>query len=177
MAMVASLQRLQTTLTKHMSIDDVAHRWDQLVPRDLPHLRAGFIRAAERGGMLKRPSYLLVDRGDRLVAVALAFTVVMDSSVSSSPRARKWIDLVRKVYPNFLWRAMRVSGPPVSNGECGFYVDNNLPPDERRHVFRQLMSAVIDSAGRNQLIFVGRHWPLDESRDPRAIVRRLPGGA
>jgi len=163
---LGSGENLRLTVTQHPAIDPIADEWDRFVPRDVPHLRAGFLRAIERGEMLEAPCYLLAWQEDRLLAVAFAYSVQLDTTMSASPRARKWIRRVRTVFPRFLWRRMRICGPPVSNGECGFYFDAQLPPAGRRQVLRAIMSEVIASAGRKQMVFVKEF--TDEAKEEYA---------
>jgi predicted N-acyltransferase len=139
--------------SEHATIDPIADQWDHLVPRDVPHLRAGFLRAAERGRMMREPTYLIVRSDGRPVAAALTYTVLMDTTMSASPQARRRIDWVRRWFPKFLWRPMRIFGPPVSNGECGIYFDPGLTEEQCRQILRRIIRSVESSAGRKQMIF------------------------
>jgi hypothetical protein len=113
--------------THHPAIDPVAGEWDRLVPRDLPHLRAGFLRAAERGGMIRQPDYLLLSRDDHPVAAAVTFTLLVDTPQGPKP--------------------LRVCGSPIGNGECGVHFDPELPGAERRPVFARIAEEVLRAGG------------------------------
>jgi predicted N-acyltransferase len=138
--------------TRHSAIDSIAAAWDRLVPRDLPHLRAGFLRAVERGGMVRDPVYLLLTHQGRPAAAALAYTVLLDEARSAPPRLRRWVDWVRRCFPGFLYRPLRVCGSPISNAECGVYLDPELPADARREVFVRAARAVMRSSPRGQVV-------------------------
>ena len=147
------------TATRHPSIDAVASEWDQFVPRDMPHLRAGFLRAVERGRVVESPAYVLVRRKDRLAAVALAYSVPIDPLAHAAPWLRQWVAKARALYARFLWRSMRVCGSPVSNAESGVYFDPQLSPTERREVFAELASEVLRTARLNQTLFFKEFRP------------------
>jgi predicted N-acyltransferase len=138
--------------TASATLDSIADAWDGLVPRDLPHLRSGFLRSARRGGMGQGPTYLLAHQNDRLVAVALAYTVLIDTAAGAPPRVRRWIERVRRRAPRFLWRPMRICGPPVSNGECGVYFHPQLPAADRRQVLGRFATTVLRQAGFRQTV-------------------------
>src|SRR5438552_4021630 len=95
---------------RHGAIDPVAAEWDRFVPRDLPHLRAGFLRAVERGGMVHDPAYLMVYHDDRLAAVAVTYTLFLDTSLAAPAWLRRCVSAVRKVMPRFWWKPMRICG-------------------------------------------------------------------
>ena len=141
------------TLETFSSIESKADLWDQIVPRDVPALRSGFLRAVERGEMIRAPQYFLAVRNEQPIAAAFAYTVLLDTAMSAESMKRKCIQLVRKVYPGFLWRPMRVCGPPISNGECGFYFRSGIEGTERQAVVHEVAAAVEQSAGKKQLIF------------------------
>lgn len=141
------------TLDRFDSIELVAGQWDRLIPRDVPALRSGFLRAIERGQMIQRPEYFLIRQQGEPVAAAMAYTVLLDTAMSASPGRATCVRWIRKLWPNFLWRPMRVCGPPISNGECGFYFRPNLAAAERKSILRQVLPPIEASAGKNQLLF------------------------
>src|SRR5262249_43997323 len=76
-----------------------------------------------------------------------------DTVVGAPPRVRGWIEWIRRHFPRFLWRPMRICGPPVSNGECGICFDSQLPPSDRRTALRLIAKSVLRSAGFRQAVF------------------------
>src|SRR5947209_11398795 len=86
------------TCRHHPAIDPVAAEWDRFVPRDLPHLRAGFLRAAERSGMIRSPDYLLLARDGRTAAAAVTFTLLVDTARAAPPPRQAWVGWVRGSY-------------------------------------------------------------------------------
>jgi hypothetical protein len=136
----------------HGAIDAVAAAWDQLVPRDVPHLRAGFLRAVEQGGMHHDPAYVLVYHQGRPAAAALAYTLLIDRTRSASPGVRRWVDRIRRCFPGFLVSQLRICGSPISNAECGIYLDPALPPAVRREVFLRAARAVLRSSRCGQVV-------------------------
>jgi hypothetical protein len=115
------------TCTHHPAVDPIAAVWDGLVPRDLPHLRAGFLRAAERSGMIRQPDYLLLSRDGRPAAAAVTYTLLVATPQGEKP--------------------LRVCGSPIGNGECGVYFGPALPAAERRPVFSRIAREVLDAGG------------------------------
>jgi hypothetical protein len=144
---------LPLTCEHHPAIDPVAAAWDRFVPRDLPHLRAGFLRAAERSGMIRRPDYLLLCQGGRPVAAAVTYTLLLDAAKEASPRRRAWIAWVRKWYPGYAHRPLRVCGSPISNAECGVHFDPALPAAPRRRVLARIADEVLRAGGRGPTYF------------------------
>jgi predicted N-acyltransferase len=138
---------------RHGAIDPIAAEWDRLVPRDLPHLRAGFLRAVERGGIYQDLAYLLVYHQGRPAAAAMVYTVLLDEARSAPAGRRWWIDWVRRFFPRFRYRPLRVCGSPISNAECGVYLDPALPPDVRRQVFVQAAREVMRTARPGQVVY------------------------
>jgi predicted N-acyltransferase len=139
---------LPLTCEHHPAIDPVAAAWDRLVPRDLPHLRAGFLRAAERGGMIPKPDYLLLYQGGRPVAAAVTYELLVDAAQGASPRRRAWVNWVRKWYRGYSYRPLRVCGSPISNGEGGVHFDPALSAAARRQAFARIADEVLRVAGR-----------------------------
>jgi hypothetical protein len=123
-------QPLPLTCTHHPAIDPIAAAWDRLVPRDLPHLRAGFLRAAERSGMIRQPDYLLLSQGGRPVAAAVTFLLLVDPT-----------------------KPLRVCGSPIGNAECGVYFDSALPPAARRAAFARIALEVQGTGGMEPTYF------------------------
>jgi predicted N-acyltransferase len=117
----------------------VASLWDALIPRDWPHLRVGFLQAVEQSRMLEAPAYLVLRRGEQTVAVAVTYTVRVDSSRDMAPWMQPWVQRVRKVLPNFLRQPMRVCGSPVSNSASGIYLAPQLSAAEQHQVFQRLV--------------------------------------
>lgn len=145
----------QTGLTcaPHRAIGSIAAEWDSLVPRDLPHLRAGFLNACQESEMILDPLYLLVYRGDELVAAAVAYTLFVDAAQTMSPGRRRWVRRIRRFFPRYKMSSLRICGSPVSNGESGIYLDPRLTPAERREAFDLIARQVIDSSNLGQTIF------------------------
>jgi hypothetical protein len=141
------------TCQSHSAIADCAADWDGFVPRDFPHLRAGFLRAVEAGNMLQDMTYLLVRRGTDVVGAAVAYTLPLDTTASAPPAVRKVVERVRRILPRFLWKPMRICGSPISNAESGVHIDPRLPPDEQRAVFRLLAEQVLEAGGMDKTYF------------------------
>jgi predicted N-acyltransferase len=119
--------------THHPAIDPVADAWDRLVPRDEPHLRSGFLRAAERSGIIGQPDYLLLSRDGRPVAVAVSYTLVIDTPAGKKP--------------------LRVCGSPIGNSACGVHFDPALPAAERRPAFARIAQEVQQAGGPEPTYF------------------------
>jgi hypothetical protein len=134
-------------------MDPAAAEWDRFVPRDLPHLRAGFLRAAERSGMILRPDYLLLDRDGQTVAAAVTFTLLVDAARTAPPPRQAQIAFVRRRLPDYGYRPLRVCGSPIGNGECGVHFAPELPAAERRAVFRILVEEVLRTGGLGPTYF------------------------
>src|SRR5262249_14215625 len=75
------------------------------------------------------------------------------------PLRRRWVEWVRKRWPLFLWRPMRICGPPISNAESGVCFDPQLPPDVRRQAFLHLAREVHRSAGSKPALFFKEFRP------------------
>jgi predicted N-acyltransferase len=146
-------QDLRLTCRHHPAIEPVAAAWDHFVPRDLPHLRAGFLRAAERSGMIRRPDYLLLERDSHTVAAAVTFTLFVDAARTAPPHRQAWIAHVRRWQPDYGYRPLRVCGSPIGNGECGVYFAPDLPAAERRAVFRTIAEEVLRTGGLGPTYF------------------------
>jgi hypothetical protein len=141
------------TCASHTGIADCVEVWDGFIPRDLPHLRSGFLRAVERGQMLQDMTYLLARRGDQVVGAAVAYTLPLDTMASAPPAVKKVVKRVRKLLPHFLWKPMRICGSPISNAESGVHIDPRLPPEDRRAVFRLLAEQVVHAGGMDKTYF------------------------
>jgi hypothetical protein len=123
----APLDARSLTCTHHPAIEPVAGAWDRLVPRDLPHLRAGFLRAAERSEMIREPDYLILSQDGRPVAAAVTYTLQVATPQGPKP--------------------LRVCGSPIGNGECGVHFDPALPAAGRRPVFARIAEEVLAAGG------------------------------
>jgi hypothetical protein len=134
-------------------IAPLAAIWDDLVPRDQPHLRSSFLRAAELSGMMVQPNYLLVRHQDRPVGCAIAYTVFVDTMRHAPADQRYWVDRIRQRWPRFLWQPMRVCGSPVSNGESGICLAPGLSPPEIQHVFDRIVAAVSQATPIGQTLY------------------------
>jgi predicted N-acyltransferase len=145
----------QGTLTceHHPAIDQIAPAWDRFVPRDLPHLRAGFLRVAERSGLIHKPDYLLLHQNGQPVAAAVTYTLFIDTAKGASPRRQAWTRWLRKVYPGYAYQPLRVCGSPIGNGEPGIHYDPELPTAERRLVCVRIAEEMMRSAGRRPTYF------------------------
>src|SRR5947209_4382912 len=141
------------TCKHHPAIDPIAAAWDRFVPRDLPHLRAGFLRAAERSGMIRKPDYLLLYQEERPVAAVVTYTLFIDAAKGASPRRQAWVNWVRKWYPGYSHRPLRVCGSPVGNSECGVHFDPALPVAARRPVFARVVEEVLRAGGMGPTYF------------------------
>ena len=53
---------IEINVASQTGITQIAAPWDSFVPRDVPHLRSGFLRAVERAGMLQDMTYLVASR-------------------------------------------------------------------------------------------------------------------
>jgi hypothetical protein len=140
-------------LLRYAAIDPLAERWDRLVPRDVPHLRAGFLRAVERGRMLGNLNYLWIERDDRPAACAVVFTLAQDTLAAAPEPVRRAAAVVRRVLPRFLFKPLRICGSPISNAESGIYIAPELSADERKQVLYRIVDEVLDSGGRKPTYF------------------------
>jgi hypothetical protein len=143
---------------------DIAAEWDAFVPADRPHLRSGFLAAAVDGAVVAEPLYLMVYNGDRLMAVAFAYTLEPDLlgvvPVWLRKLLRFFIPAVRRG-----WRpSLRVCGPPLWNGASGICLAPDLEAHERRAVVREIEGRVATSARDDQVVFV-REFNDDEVKN------------
>jgi hypothetical protein len=144
---------LPLTCAHHPAIEPIAATWDALVPKDVPHLRSGFLKAAERGGMIQAPDYLLVSRDGRPAAAAVAYTLSVDAATLPLPGPPSWVGRIRRLVPGSLLRPHRICGSPISNGESGVYFDPQLSPDLRRPVLARIVQEVTRSSRLNHTLF------------------------
>src|SRR3990172_6466401 len=107
-------------------IDAVAADWDRFVPRDVPHLRAGFLRAVERGGVVNKPAYLLAYRAGRPVGAAVVYSLLLDTTMPAPPHVRRFISRIRERAPGFLRRSMLIFVSPITNPQNGMWLDPEL---------------------------------------------------
>jgi predicted N-acyltransferase len=163
---------VQLTCDHHPAIEPIAAAWDRLVPRDLPHLRAGFLRAAERSGMIRQPDYLLLSRDGRAVAAAVSFTLLVDAAKGAPPKRQAWLAWVRKWYPDYGYRPLRVCGSPIGNAECGVYFDPGLAPADRRAAFARIAEEVQRAGGLGPTYFF-KEFPDDAVAEYASELERL----
>jgi hypothetical protein len=149
----AARAEMSLTCVGYRSIDSIAAQWDRLVPRDLPHLRAGFLKACQESEMILDPVYLTVHRDGELVGTAVAYTLLVDAAQTMPPDRRRRVNRVRRWFPRYKYSSLRICGSPVSNGESGVYLDPRLTPAERREVFHRIAREVLKSASLGQVIF------------------------
>ncbi len=140
-------------VSSHTGIEPIAVAWDEFVPRDVPHLRSGFLHAVELAGMLQDLTYLVASRDGVKAGVAVAYTLPLDTVASAPPAVRKVVEKVRSVLPKFLWKPMRICGSPISNADSGVYIDPTLPPESRKAVFRQLAEEIVQRGGMDKTYF------------------------
>ena len=138
---------------RRRAIDAVAADWDRFVPRDVPHLRAGFLKAVERGGVVNKPAYLLAYRAGRPVGAAVVYSLLLDTTMPAPPHIRRFISRIRERAPGFLRSSMLICGSPISNAESGMWLDPELRSEDRRQVFACLARAVLQMARTDQAIF------------------------
>ncbi len=163
---------LPLTCEHHPAIGPVAAAWDRFVPRDLPHLRAGFLRAAERGGMISKPDYLLLYQEGRPVAAAVTYTLLIDTTQEASRRRQAWVRWVRRWWPGYAYRPMRVCGSPISNGECGVHFDPALPAAAQRLVFARIAEEVLRAGGRGPAYFF-KEFPDEAVAEYASVLEDL----
>src|SRR5581483_1946074 len=78
------------------TVEDLDERaWDELVPRDMPHLRCGFLKAVEASGFGRQPQYYCAWRGTRLQGVAVAYIMPVDLLTLAPPKYTRWINALR----------------------------------------------------------------------------------
>ena len=141
------------TCERHQSIGSIADAWDRLVPRDSPHLRAGFLKVIEHSGMVQDPCYLMVYQGGQPAAVALAYTLMVDGAQTATAARRRWIDWIRKRFPGFQRRPLRICGSPVGNAESGICFAPQLPASIRQQAFHRIVQEVLHSTTIQQTMF------------------------
>ncbi|MGE0609666.1 MAG: GNAT family N-acetyltransferase [Pirellulales bacterium] len=144
---------VEIQISSHTGIEPIAAQWDAFVPRDVPHLRSGFVRAVERAGMLQDITYLIATRQGAVAGVAVAYTLPLDTVASAPPAVRKVVEKVRSVLPKFLWKPMRICGSPISNADSGVHIAADLPPADQRAVFRKLAEEIVHSGGMDKTYF------------------------
>lgn len=145
--------RAELVCVRRHAIDRIAADWDRFVPRDVPHLRAGFLRAVERGRVVKEPVYVMAYRGRRPVGAAVVYSLLLDTTMPAPPHVRRFVSRIRQRAPGFLRRSMLICGSPISNAESGVWLDPALAPDDRREVFVRLAREVLRMARTDQTIF------------------------
>jgi hypothetical protein len=157
--------------THHPAIEPIAAEWDRFVPRDEPHLRAGFLRAAEHSGMIQRPEYLLLSHDGRPAAAAVTYTLLVDTARAAPPPRQAWVQHVRRWHPEYGFQQLRVCGSPIGNGEKGVHFSPDLPADARRAAFARIALEVQQRGGLGPTYFF-KEFP-DE--DVAAYASELEG--
>ena len=107
---------------------------DGHIPRDMPHLRYGFLEAVEKSGQGKSPLYLCARLNGALVGVAVAYQVPVDLMTLAPRKYSRWAKLVRKVWPHFLLLSSITCGPLVTNCNPNLFISPRLSPDEAARV-------------------------------------------
>jgi hypothetical protein len=134
------------------SIDRLASDWDAVVPPDCHHLRAGFLRAAERGRVVRSPLYLLLEQGGQPVAVALLYDIDLDLTGAMPVEWRRYVRPVTAIAPAALTVPLRVCGSPVSSGGSGVWMAPSLSPSQRSEIIERVAQEMADSARWNQIL-------------------------
>ncbi len=120
-----------------------AREWDTLIPRDVPHLRWGFLHAVECSGLGRAPHYLCARRGGRLVGVLVAYTLPVDVFTLAPKRYTAWFSALRDRYaPRLLFLKGVTAGPLVTNCCHNFHLSESLTADERQRVIGDLVDAL-----------------------------------
>ena len=108
--------------------------WDGHIPRDMPHLRYGFLEAVEKSGQGKSPLYLCARLNGALVGVAVAYQVPVDLMTLAPRKYSRWAKMFRKVWPNFLLLSSITCGPLVTNCNPNLFISPRLSPDDAARV-------------------------------------------
>jgi predicted N-acyltransferase len=160
------------TCEHHPAIGPVAAAWDRFVPRDLPHLRSGFLRAAEQSDMIRAPDYLLLYQDGRPVAAAVTFTLLVDTAKAAPPQRQAWVHWVRRRLPGYGYQQLRVCGSPIGNAECGVHFAPDLPAAARRAVFARIAEEVQRRGGLGPTYFF-KEFPDDAVAEYASELERL----
>lgn len=131
------------------SIDEVDQTtWDELVPRDLPHMRHGFLKAVEVSGLVSRPCYLRAWLDGRLVGVAYTYGMNVDILTLISRKYTRWISAVRnRIAPKLLFLSGTVCGPIITNCNNNFCLASDLTLDQRQDVMDVLLREMESTPG------------------------------
>src|SRR5208282_3129578 len=140
------------TCRKARCIDAVEPAWDALVPADCHHLRAGFLRAAERGAVVQNPLYLLFYQSDEPVAAAYLYDIGMDLQGVMPVGWRTFFQPIHAVSAWALTVPLRVCGSPVSSGRSGVWMDPRLSAAERRDLIERIAAEMTASSRWHQLL-------------------------
>src|SRR5437762_2003399 len=143
-ATVLAAREATVTVTQATGLEEVdARTWDELVPRDLPHLRAGFLRAVEESGFGRSPHYFCAWRSGELAGVAVAYAMPMDLLTLAPPKYTRWINGVRnRLAPGLLFLPTMSCGPMITNCNPSFCLAADLAPVEQDEVIDALLAAV-----------------------------------
>jgi predicted N-acyltransferase len=129
------------TVTCATTLHDVdARQWDDLVPRDAPHLRYGFLRAVEDSGFGQRPYYLCAWRDGCLAGAAAAYVMPVDLLTLAPPKYTRWINRLRERFaPRLLYLSTLSCGPIITNCNPSIYLAADLTTGERQEVIGELL--------------------------------------
>src|SRR5262249_32669219 len=131
-----------------------------------------FLRAAERGEVVRNPLYLLVSRGGRLVAVAYAYDLTLDLLSVAPPAWRKYLAPFVRLARWAFSVPLRGCGSPVSNGCGGVWTHRAAPPAGRAPLVKVLHARVSAGVRPHQLVLF-KDLPPDEEGDWGAPLGRL----
>src|SRR5438270_6658102 len=120
-----------------------AREWDDLVPRDAPHLRTGFLKAVEESGFGPSPYYLRARLRGRLAGVAVAYLMPVDLLTLAPPRTTRWIHAARERWaPRLLYLSTLSCGPMITNCNHGLWLAEDLSEADRAETVDALLGAL-----------------------------------
>jgi predicted N-acyltransferase len=143
-ATVLAPRETAVSVTRATALQEIDVRtWDELVPLDLPHLRAGFLRAVEESGFGHQPHYFCAWRGGELAGIAVAYAMPVDLLTLAPPKYTRWINALRnRLAPGLLFLSTMSCGPMITNCNPSFCLAADLSPEEQEEVIEALLESV-----------------------------------
>ena len=159
-----------------LSVDEIGKsRWDGFVPRDLPHLRHGFLKAVEDSEQCSEPFYTLILRADtsEAVAAAVAYKLKVDLLTLVPRRYTRGINAVRRrLFPDLLYLSSMTCGPIVTNCQPNLFVAASLTPAEQSEAVGLVLDAIeTHSKGIPLQLFFEFSEPLASTVAPAMAAR------
>jgi predicted N-acyltransferase len=119
-----------------------AAAWDGLVPRDLPHLRYGFLKAMAESGLECQPYYVTVFKEARLVAVTAAYLTRIDLGTFVPRLLAGAVRLLRRLSPKAFMLPMVNCGPVATGCSDCFACAGDLSDQQRQTVLEAMVRQI-----------------------------------